>query len=88
MVSVVLEEFLESLDVKVSGNTVYHDGSYITLDKRSYVGYELGSNIGAFLGDPLSGNESLIVSDLVNILNLGTCLIRIVGKSLEDYHLS
>ena len=69
----------------MSGNTVNHDGCYIALDKRSYVGYELGSNIGDFLGDPLSGNESLIVSDLVYVLNLGSCLIRIVGKSLEDY---
>ena len=86
--SVVSEEFLEALDVKVSGNTVNHDGSNIALDERSYVGYEFGSNVSAFLGDPLSGNESLIVSDLMNVLNLGACLIRIVGKSLEDYHLS
>ena len=43
------KEFLEALDVKVSGNTVNHDGCHVALDERSYVGYELGSNIGALL---------------------------------------
>ena len=62
----------------MSGNTVYHDGSNIALDKRSDICNELVCYICAVLVDLISGNKTLVVCDLVNVLNLCSCLIGII----------
>ena len=51
-------------------DTIDHDRLDITLDQRPYICDELVIDTGAFLIDPFSGDQLLVVSDLMDILFL------------------
>ena len=73
-----LQQILISRHIQMSWDTIHHYRAHITLDKRSYICDKLVSYISSVLCDPLSWNKSLVICDLMNILNLGSCLIRII----------
>ena len=68
--------------------SVYHYRRYITLDQRAYIADEFIGYIGTILGYPLTGNEFFVICDLVNVFYLCAALIRIIGQSFENNHLS
>ena len=69
-------------------DTIDHDRLDITLDQRPYICDELVIDAGAFLIDPFSGDQLLVVSDLMDILDFGSCLLRIVRSPDDDCHQS
>ena len=72
----------------MSGDPVYHDRRYISLDQRSDIRDNLTCHIGSILIDPLSWHKLLIVRDLMHILYLGAALVGVVRKTVEHHHLS
>ena len=76
------------MTVKMTRYTVYHYRRYIALDERAYIIDEFIGHVGTVLVYPLAWNEFFVICDLVNILYFCSTLIRIIGQTFENNHLS
>ena len=63
-------------------------GRNLCLDKRSDIMHQLGSNVGAILVDPFTGNLFLHVCDKVHVSRLGDAHIGILGHTLKSDNLT
>ena len=81
-------DILISLPVKVARNTVDHDRRDIAADQRTDIADEFILYICTFLIDPLSRDKALLIGDLMDILDFGVRLIRIIACTYENDHLS
>ena len=74
--------------IQIPRNSIHHNRGHIALDQRADVVDEFVGDIGPVLGDPFSRNHLLHIGDLVDIPKVRGGLIRIVGKALDDDHLT
>ena len=70
------------------GQAVHHEGLVISLDQRLDIVDEFICHIVAFPVYPGAGNQLLIVSNAVYIIDAGSSHIRIVCHTVNDYHLA
>src|SRR5699024_1304237 len=76
------------LTVQMTRYTVNHDRRYIALDQRAYIVYKFVCHIGSLFVYPLTRNELFVVSDLVDVLDLCSALIWIIGNPVQNDHLA
>ena len=79
---------MEARLVEVSRKTIYDDRGNFALDKRLRILYEFLRYICAILRNPVTRNETLIVSDTMHILNFGRRLVRVVRSTYDYNHLT
>ena len=74
--------------VKMTRYAVHHDRRYVALDQRAHITYKIICYIRAVFCYPFAGNKFFVIGNLMHILYFSSALIRVVGQSFENDHLS